>query len=163
MDAATFWTKVRIGGLEECWEWIPKPSSCGYGNVTYKGKQRGAHRLAFLLTRGEIPDSLFVLHRCDNRRCCNPCHLFLGTQTVNIADKVAKGRQATGDRNGARLHPERVPRGSRNGSAKLTEAKVAKLRELRRQGWPLKRLAKRFGLCVDMVWRICDGRAWSHI
>ena len=61
--------------------------------MTFRGKQTGTHRVSWILTFGEIPDGLFVLHRCDNPPCLNPQHLFLGTHLENIADKISKGRQ----------------------------------------------------------------------
>lgn len=90
-----FWDRVDKSG--ECWLWFGKIEWDGYGRVKYKGKSYRAHRVAWELVNGEIEDGLLVLHRCDNPLCCNPSHLFLGTQQDNMTDKKQKGR-ATGRR-----------------------------------------------------------------
>ena len=92
-----FWSQVRVVG--ECWEWqgplSARPNgSRGYGKIQYRGVH-GAHRLAFTLTYGPIPDGLVVMHRCDNPPCVRPDHLILGTVTDNNADRDAKGRTRT--------------------------------------------------------------------
>lgn len=93
-----FLSKVQQRSPEECWLWTAAVTGNGYGHFAV-GPRIGrrfirAHRFAWKLFRGEIPNGLHVLHRCDNRLCCNPSHLFLGTNVDNVADKVAKNRQA---------------------------------------------------------------------
>lgn len=99
-----FWNKVEIRGLDDCWLWLGCKSSNGYGKFQFRGKQEGAHRVAFMLGVGEIGKDLYVLHKCDMPLCVNPAHLFLGTTQDNTADKKAKGRCSTvklfGDKNG---------------------------------------------------------------
>lgn len=80
--------------------WNGAPTGSGYGNYqTAKGVNRSTHKLAYLLSKGDV-GSNFVLHKCDTKRCCNPEHLFLGTQDTNMKDKVAKNRQARGEQHG---------------------------------------------------------------
>lgn len=96
MDLATrFWAKVDRRGPDECWPWLAVTNHGGYGMVSVDNVMRRAHRVAWELVNGPIPEGIKVLHRCDVRACCNPGHLFLGTQRANIDDMVAKGRGRT--------------------------------------------------------------------
>lgn len=92
---ARFWAKVAVAGPDECWEWTASKTQHGYGQIMVTASPRKitrAHRAAWVLTCGPVPDGMVVCHRCDNPGCCNPAHLFVGTQLDNIADMVAKGR-----------------------------------------------------------------------
>jgi hypothetical protein len=93
-----FWAKVRK--QDGCWEWHASIfKATGYGQFALTSTQpETAHRMAWVLTHGYIPDGKYVLHKCDNRKCCNPDHLFLGTPQDNMIDMVAKGRHV-GTRN----------------------------------------------------------------
>lgn len=111
---STFWENMDRSG--DCWLWLGKPEgSNGYGRTSFHGRRYQAHRLAYELSYGPIPDGMIVCHECDTPLCCRPDHLFLGTHIVNMDDMVTKGRAASGNRNGARAHPERLARGERNG------------------------------------------------
>jgi hypothetical protein len=111
---------VRPGMVTPCLEWQAGRDKNGYGKHWLAGKTVRAHRVAWELAHGPIPDGMGVLHRCDNPPCVADEHLFLGTNQDNTADRDAKGRQARGDANGARLYPERLSRGEAH-SARLRE------------------------------------------
>lgn len=89
-----FWSKVdRSGGPDACWNWTSALRSKGYGDFLVRGKERcAAHRLSYIWAYGPIPNGLFVLHRCDNKLCVNPAHLFLGTHHDNMNDLTTKRR-----------------------------------------------------------------------
>lgn len=96
--SARFWSKVDIQGEDECWPWIAGLSQDGYGTFRHKYQQYRAHRFAWELVNGTIPNdewknTMHVLHTCDNRICCNPKHLFIGTHRDNMQDMIQKGRQ----------------------------------------------------------------------
>jgi hypothetical protein len=172
--------------LTGCWWFDGALDRDGYG-VFFGAGERKAHRAAWAVWRGTIPAGLCVLHRCDNRSCANPSHLFLGTNADNTADMISKERQAKGVRNGAYRHPERVPRGQRNGrytkpertargersgSAKFTDEQV---REIRARYVPGRQgnhgfqpnsacaLAREFGVTLGAIQHIVKRRAWVHV
>lgn len=87
-----FWARVARRGPDECWEWRGSRNAKGYGQVTNQGADRIAHRVAYEIAKGAIPSGMMVCHTCDNPPCCNPAHLFVGSNADNIRDKVAKGR-----------------------------------------------------------------------
>ena len=114
-----FWEKVdRSGGTEACWLWTAGAFSHGYGSFRRDARAQYAHRVAYELTNGPIPEDLCVLHRCDTPPCVNPSHLFLGTPADNAADRNAKGRQARGAKHSSALRatsgaPKTAPNASK--------------------------------------------------
>lgn len=80
----------------ECWEWIGNKNSLGYGMIWYEGKNIRSHRVSYFIKNGEFNDKLFVCHKCDNPKCVNPEHLFLGTSKDNMRDMIKKGRSRSG-------------------------------------------------------------------
>jgi hypothetical protein len=147
----------RSGGPDACWNWTASITGSGYGQIGRGRAGEGnalSHRLAWELARGPIPETLQVLHRCDNKLCCNPAHFFLGTQLDNIRDMDAKGRG-------------RRPRGRRGiagPNAKLTDADVVAMRELYATGQADQvELAARFGVGQSTVSSIVRRETWSHL
>lgn len=142
-----FWSKVSIVNLLSCWQWTGAISSCGYGHITVDKVDHLAHRFAWIVTKGAIPSGSFVLHRCDNKRCVNPGHLFLGTHKDNMKDMVNKGRAARGD-----IH----------GNSKLSLDQVLAIRRLFGT-IPVTEIARRFDVAFKTVYRIAHRESWKHI
>ena len=168
-DIARFWSKIEIKRPDECWLWIStvrQEGVRGYG-AFHLYRHSGyftAHRIAYVIQNGPIANDLMVCHSCDVKLCCNGNHLFSGTNSDNMLDASRKGRIASGDRNGARLYPERMPRGEDQGTAKLTEENV---REIRRTYFPYKmsspKLAKQFGVDHKTILNIIHDKIWRHV
>lgn len=142
-DIARFWKKVRIG--DGCWEWDSVLCEWGYGQfsirVNKKGRLFRAHRVAYTIEYGPIPEGLSVCHRCDNPKCVRPDHLFVGTSHDNNADKIAKGRG---------------PR------TKLTPEAVIAIKALCNVEGALA-VARKFQISPRTVGEIWDGVYWKHV
>jgi hypothetical protein len=161
MQAIAFWSRVSIAGDDDCWEWRGAVNNSGYGSAYYHGI-KGAHRVAYALGVGEIPAGHHVCHHCDNPKCCNPRHLFSGSKLDNMADMRAKGRSASGDRNGMRRHPERRAIGERNGNSKLSAVTVQEIKQMHAvaalRGCDIASL---YGISRQQVSRILLGQRWG--
>lgn len=148
-DVERFWSKVAVtANPDKCWEWQASTGHFGYGWIAWGKRPEHAHRVSWLLTYGEIPDRLFVLHSCDNPSCVNPKHLFLGTHLDNARDKEAKGRH--------------IPaKGERHGCSKLTRIQVEEIRMRYIPGKVTqKMLAKEYGVTQAMIGNIVRGDNW---
>jgi|ERR1051326_339167 hypothetical protein len=146
-----------------CWIWTGQKMMQGYGYILLKGKVIKSHRYSYELFVGPIPDGLCVLHKCDNRACVNPNHLFIGTVADNNRDRALKNRSATGDRNGSRTHPEACARGERNFNSKLTAEHVREIRKRAARGETQKSLASEFGVHNSVICEVVNKRAWAHV
>lgn len=135
----------RSGGPDSCWEWQGRVKNDGYGEVN---RNDLVHRLAYEATHGPIPGGMCVCHHCDNPICANPSHLFLGTHSDNVRDRVAKGRSAVG---------------TDNGRAKLSESDVLEIVALILGGERRRAVAKRFGVDQKAITLICLGKNWGNL
>ena len=166
-----FWDKVdKLVGDNPCWEWGGLKNKGGSGVFFFKAKSILAHRLSWVLTNGLIPHNgsyhgMCVCHKCDNRLCCNPSHLFLGTQYDNCQDRMRKGRtfKPFGNLNGAKTKPWSRARGENNGSSKLTENQVIQIRRLFHQGVTRRFLQKEFGVSYSLIRFILNRKLWRHL
>jgi hypothetical protein len=159
-----FWRDVCPEPNTGCWIWTGYISAwTGYGEFRMRNKSVLAHRASWQIHHGQIQESLFVCHTCDNRWCVNPAHLFLGTIQDNHADMCRKGRVARGDRHGSRTCPERVRRGSKNGRALLTEEAVATIRRMSAEGRPQREMMELFGVSQSLISLVALRKVWRHV
>ena len=147
-DVKKFWSKVDK--TKNCWEWTGRYHKQGYGFMDINKKGELTHRISWVINRGKIPKGICVLHKCDNPKCVNPDHLFLGTHTDNMRDMVSKGR---------RFHtfgentPHRI----------LNDFQVIEIKKLLKLKFPYKELAKAFGVSRSTINDIVSGYTWNHI
>lgn len=146
-----FLKKVRK--TKSCWVWIGTLSIYGYGMIWTGKRQTPAHRAAWELFKGPIPNNLCVLHNCpggDNTDCVNPAHLFLGTKADNNTDRAKKGRNAD-------------QRGEKNTNAILIADQVISIRRRNSEGVTQRRLAIEHGVCFQAINDIVRRKSWKHI
>jgi hypothetical protein len=146
-----FESKVRRDRKAGCWLWRGSKRGGGYGQFSIKGKLHAAHRVAFELYNGPIPDGLCVCHKCDVRECVNPDHLFLGTQADNVRDRDEKGRTSKGKKHAL---------AKRHALAKLTEAAV---RDIRTKRMTQVEFAKLYGVSPVTICLAQRGETWAHV
>lgn len=142
-DLRRFWSKVKKSS--GCWNWAANRKLDGYGRFWFLGKARRAHRVSYQISVAPIPRWLHVLHKCDNRACVNPKHLWLGTNADNMGDMKKKGR---------------VARGEKQRLAKLTNTKVIAMRADKRM---LREIAEEYRVCESNVSRIKNRVYWRHV
>lgn len=139
----------KLNRTDTCWLWTAARNSDGYGQIGVEGTSKLAHRVAYVLFRGEIPEGMEVCHKCDNPACCNPDHLFLGETIDNMQDMAAKDRSTHGER---------------NPHAKLTEAQVREARRLYATGLhTATRLGRMFGVAEQTMSALLKRRTWKRI
>jgi hypothetical protein len=144
-----FWRFVNK--TEDCWVWLGRKRS-GYGNFSITAELTvAAHRYSYELAYGAISNGLWVLHRCDNRACVNPNHLFLGTHSDNIRDAYSKGR------GGFQTHFENVPKGESHPRSKLSNNQLLEICDPVNAKVPAKILGPRYGVSEQTIWRIKRG------
>lgn len=147
-----FWAKVLIGTKDECWPWIAKAAHpFGYGRMTAgRGVHLKAHRVSYTLANGEIPQGLGVLHKCDNPKCINPDHLFLGTQQDNMKDCISKGRGA---------NPP-IAFGEDHCRTKFNKDKAISIIHDKR---PVPIIAKENNVSDNTIYRLKNGTSWKGL
>ncbi len=151
------WKYVDRRGADECWNWKRGTNTTGYGSVRFMGVKYAAHRLAFAAANGGITLNApadrsgggFVLHSCDNRLCCNPAHLVLGTYDLNNKDAKTKGRS-------------RAAQGADNPRALLTREQAIEVRRLSQEGLSRVAVARIFGVSDSVVRRIALGQGYRN-
>lgn len=148
-DPVEFWKRTA---RSECIEWQGPLKDDRYGAVSWEGRATTAHRVAYALAKGPIPTGLQVRHTCDNRKCCNPDHLILGTIRENMADK--------------RERPKKWPwgaKGEASGKAKLTNEQVLEIRRRYTAGETAKALSVAFGMSHSATQNITSRKTWTHL
>jgi hypothetical protein len=147
-EASRLYKRIQISE-SGCWDWMGSINGNGYGTMAAWGKSEGVHRVMWIITKGSIPEGKRVLHRCDNRRCCNPKHLRLGTQSDNIKEMDQKGRRATPWAGGEQI-----------GTSKLTVPQVIAIRADSR---PRYQVAADYGVTPECIGLIVNRRSWRHV
>lgn len=154
-----FFKKTAVCG--ECLEWVSFKAPSGYGHFMVWGAPWRAHRVAWIIANGPIPQGMHVLHTCDNPACVKVEHLFLGTHAQNMDDMAKKGRACR--RVGPRP-PFRVAKGSSNGSSKLTEEQVTQMRaDYSVGGITQKQLGRKYGVSQSLAAMIVLKKIWTHV
>lgn len=170
-----FWSSVEIRSENECWNWVGGINSKGYGRFHCSRKSFGAHRIAYALGVDDIPSGLNVCHECDNPICCNPSHLWLGTNKENVLDAKTKGRLSDGKqtffhknrhlissmiRKKRADNPELFVRGEQVNTAILTEPDVV---VIRRSSESNASLAKKYGVVPRTIHLCRIRKTWRHV
>lgn len=154
--------RIRAGAAVDpvtgCWNWKKCVQGNGYGRIRTGARTLYVHRASYQAFHGPIPEGMDVCHKCDNRRCCNPEHLFAGTRLDNMRDALEKGRVSHGER-----HSIAVPKGEANSKAKLSANEVVVIRSLVASGQCRKEVAGRFGVSYDNINRIVNRNTWRHV
>lgn len=133
---------------EGCWEWVGCKTRTGYVLIRNYDKKISAHRSSWIIHNGLIPEGMCVLHKCDNRICTNPEHLFLGTHKDNMSDREMKGRGQ---------------KGITHNKCKLSENDVIEIRKFIDLGLCNTKIANKFGVSGGTIWFIRKGITWKHI
>ncbi len=145
------WKRINKKSDEECWNWIGVISKTGYGHMRINYKHHLVHRIVYKEICGSIPEGMCVLHKCDNRSCCNPKHLYIGTYKDNSCDMINRGRKAS-------------QIGEKNNASKLTNEEINQIKFLFSTGkYFQKELGKMFGVTQSNISCIVRDVTWKFI
>jgi hypothetical protein len=133
----------------QCWIWKSLTRFYGYGHTTIRNRSIAAHRAAWIAWKSDIPEGLFVLHKCDNPACINPEHLFLGNQLDNMHDMIKKNR-------------ENYAKGENSATSLLNNEQIKEIRRLKGVESSYK-ICERFGVAASTIRSIWSGRNWKHV
>lgn len=155
-----FKTRYTINS-NDCWEWSGALNDSGYGMVTYNQKVQKAHRISWLIFKGEIPLKKLICHHCDNRKCVNPKHLYIGTHQDNSRDAVNRRRYWYGEewRKRNQVVLNRV--GEKHHNSKLTLNSVKDIFELKELGLSQVEIGSIFGVSYSTIGEVLRGQIWS--
>lgn len=139
-----FWSKVDKGSDDECWNWNAAITPKGYPVIgaDKTNKTIKAHRVSWELINGEIPEGMMVLHKCDNSKCVNPKHLYLGTHQDNMDDKAERDR-------------------SRN--YVLSDQDVRDIRAMKKKNVSYRKIAKKYGVSGQLIYLIVKRKSHKHV
>ena len=148
-----FWSKVSKAEENACWEWSGALRWNGYGVFRHLNKSVLAHRASFIIHKGPIPDGCVICHSCDNRKCCNPNHLWSGTQKENLQDMFNKNRDAKSKPKGScQNHPR----------AKLKNTDIDIIKNEYKSGISSRIIAKKYNVSKRTILNVVQGKNWRH-
>ena len=163
-DQGRFWSHVDKSDPNGCWLWLGKKNKKGYGKCKLRRREYRTNRVSYFMATGEDPGELCVCHTCDTPSCVRPEHLWLGDNLENREDMRLKGRAASGDRSGPRLHPERMPRGEGHHAATFTAEQVLEIRRMYDAGGISQtELARQLNRSKSTIRKIVKRTRWKHI
>lgn len=143
-----FWLQTDRRSDDECWPWLGAINPKGYGRFRLNGVSTPASRASWILNVGAIHPGLVVCHKCDNARCVNPAHLWLGTMKDNQQDAAQK---------------KRMPHGEAHPKSKLTESSVKEIRRRAADGERVSVLAKECGVSAGSIYNAVSRKTWGHV
>jgi hypothetical protein len=141
---------IKKNDLTNCWEWLRNTNNKNYGMICHKGKMRLAHRVFYEKYKNEIPRGMNVCHSCDNSKCCNPEHLFLGTQADNVHDMENKKR-------------DNKSKGEKHFKAKISKKEVMEVRKKFNEGTTIREVYHLFNYSYQTIYYICINKTWKHL